>query len=160
MSKQEKDRVLSTPHLNIHGLKIYSTKEKGRGVYASRCIPRGTTIEISPVLFFSEEEYSDHGRYTILDHYTFIWGDGRMALPLGLGSLFNHSSSPNVTYTKRKSEDCIEYSTSKDVLPGEELVIFYGHKLWFQDASTPTATAEEAFTQEENVWNAMAAIDM
>jgi hypothetical protein len=33
MSKEEKDHPLTTPHLNIHGLTIYSTKEKGRGVY-------------------------------------------------------------------------------------------------------------------------------
>jgi hypothetical protein len=33
MSREEKDHPLSTPHLNIHGLTIYSTKEKGRGVY-------------------------------------------------------------------------------------------------------------------------------
>jgi hypothetical protein len=53
---------------------------------ASRYLPIGTTIEISPVLLFSEKEYRDHGQYTLLDHYTFIWGDGRMALPLGLGT--------------------------------------------------------------------------
>ncbi|KAG8830176.1 hypothetical protein FRC17_005268 [Serendipita sp. 399] len=31
------------------------------------------------------DEYETHRRHTILDHYTFVWGDGRMALPLGLG---------------------------------------------------------------------------
>jgi tRNA-specific adenosine deaminase 3 len=79
-----------------------------------------------------------------------------------LGSLFNHSSSPNVTYIKKKAEECIEYTTSKNVQPGEELVIFYGHKLWFQDASAlvPVDAAEGTLPQEENAWNAMAAIDL
>lgn len=26
------------------------------------------------------------GKYTVLDHYTFNWPDGRMALALGLGA--------------------------------------------------------------------------
>jgi tRNA-specific adenosine deaminase 3 len=52
---------------------------------ASREFVRGEVIEISPVLLFSAEEYGMHGKYTVLDHYTFNWRDGRMALALGLG---------------------------------------------------------------------------
>jgi len=58
-------------------------------ITASTLISTGTTIEISPVLFFSREEYEQHGKHTTLDSYTFTWGDGRMALPLGLGE-FTH----------------------------------------------------------------------
>lgn len=53
---------------------------------ASREIPAHTLVEISPVLLFEKEEYQEHGRHTVLDHYTFVWRDGRMALALGLGS--------------------------------------------------------------------------
>lgn len=53
---------------------------------ASDVIPAWTIIEMSPVLFFSPEEYELHGRHTTLDHYTFKWRDGRMALALGLGA--------------------------------------------------------------------------
>jgi tRNA-specific adenosine deaminase 3 len=61
-----------------------------KAITASTPISRGTTIEISPVLFFSREEYYErHGKHTTLDSYTFRWGDGRMALPLGLGE-FTH----------------------------------------------------------------------
>lgn len=41
---------------------------------------------MSPVLLFSAREYEEHGRHTVLDHYTFKWRDGRMALALGLGA--------------------------------------------------------------------------
>ena len=44
-------------------------------------------IEIAPVLLFERQEYEEHGRFTLLDHYTFRWSDGRMALPLGLGRI-------------------------------------------------------------------------
>lgn len=46
----------------------------------------GTLIDISPVLVFPQEEYTQHGSKTQLDCYTFKWGrTGEMALALGLG---------------------------------------------------------------------------
>ncbi|KAI0693438.1 hypothetical protein C8T65DRAFT_833701 [Cerioporus squamosus] len=125
----------STPkapkHLNSTGLRIQYADGKGRGVYASREIPAQTLVEVSPVLLFTAQEYADHGKHTVLDHYTFVWRDGRMALALGLGSLFNHSQRPNVPYTIDPATESIRYVTSRRVLPDEELRIFYGHKLWF-----------------------------
>lgn len=84
---------LTTPHLNLHGLSVQSSPTDGRGVYASSPISRGVVIEISPVLIFNKEEYTAHGRHTILDSYTFIWKDKRKggeksyALALGLGAI-------------------------------------------------------------------------
>ena len=92
-------------HLNSTGLRIEYAEGKGRGVYgehppqpmqtrfpdtiqylaACREIPAQTLIEVSPVLLFSAQEYAEHGKHTVLDHYTFVWRDGRMALALGLG---------------------------------------------------------------------------
>ncbi|CAL1712777.1 unnamed protein product [Somion occarium] len=54
-----------------------------------------------------------------------------MALALGLGSLFNHSDSPNVSFSIDADTDSIRYTTSRAVLPDEELCIFYGDNLWF-----------------------------
>lgn len=81
-----------TPHLNSHGLVVKSTRSDGRGVYASTSIPRGTLVEISPVLLFTRDEYTKYGQHTVLDSYTFIWKDKRRggektwALALGLGT--------------------------------------------------------------------------
>ncbi|KAF8194232.1 cytidine deaminase-like protein [Pholiota molesta] len=69
------------------------------------------------------------GKHTVLDHYTFKWPEGRMALALGLGSLFNHSEAPNVSYTLDTKLDCIKYTTVHDVHPDEELCIYYGQNL-------------------------------
>jgi tRNA-specific adenosine deaminase 3 len=114
-------------------------------------------LEISPALLFSAEEYEAHGRHTVLDHYTFKWRDGRMALALGLGaltvylsiptpkpyfvsdiirtgSLFNHSDSPNVSYSIDTATESIRYTTVRAVEPDEELCIFYGSNLWFNPA--------------------------
>jgi tRNA-specific adenosine deaminase 3 len=117
---------------------------------ASRPIPAQTLVEVSPVLLFEKKEYEQHGRHTLLDHYTYKWRDGRMALALGLGmgrsvltllcrcststgSIFNHSSSPNVSFTLDSRSQSIQYTTSRAVAADEELCIFYGHKLWFED---------------------------
>jgi len=56
---------------------------------ASQSIPGQTIIDISPVLLFDQEEYEAHGKYTTLDHYTFKWRDGIMALALGLGMFYS-----------------------------------------------------------------------
>lgn len=111
-------------HLNNSGCVIKQAEGKRRGVYgalsygtldtlitmlisASRVIPRHTTVEISPVLYLSKEEYEEHGKnrrrssgflflpgssigkHTVPDPYTFKWPDGRMALALGLGTTFD-----------------------------------------------------------------------
>lgn len=57
-------------------------------------------------------------------------------LKLSSGSLFNHSSSPNVDYVKRKDLNCIEYWTTRSIEHDEELCIFYGHSLWFVDSAS------------------------
>ncbi|KIJ64466.1 hypothetical protein HYDPIDRAFT_45162, partial [Hydnomerulius pinastri MD-312] len=98
---------------------------------ASRIIPAQTVIEISPVLLFTKEEYENHGKHTLLNHYTFNWRDGRMALALGLGSLFNHSSQPNVSFSVDAARECIVYTSARPINLNEELCIFYGHHLWF-----------------------------
>lgn len=136
-------------HLNSTGCVIRVSEGKGRGVYASKPIPRDSTIEISPVLFFSKSEYEDHGKHTVLNHYTFVWPDGRMALALGLGSLFNHSDPPNVSFKLDTSTDSIRYITTRDIQTGEELCIFYGHKLWFTPVGGVTEENDVRTTYED-----------
>jgi len=48
--------------------------------------------------------------------------------------LFNHSSTPNLNYIRDYSTDSIKYTTSREVQAGEELCIFYGTKLWFEES--------------------------
>lgn len=117
----------STPHLNPHSLRILSNPKSGRGLYTSCALASGTVVEISPVLLFDSDSYSSHGRYTILDSYTFKWGRmGVMALALGLGSLFNHSKYPNVAFHLDRERQCIRYTLTRDVESDEELCISYG----------------------------------
>ncbi|KAG6336756.1 hypothetical protein ID866_2325 [Astraeus odoratus] len=164
--------------LNCQRCYVKQVGGKGRGVFgttriflSSRVIPPRTVIETSPVLLFTREEYDSHGRHTLLDHYTFNWRDGRMALALGLGasrlpfrnllnesdslqvdqgSLFNHSELPNVSYSIDTARDCIVYTSSRTIYPDEELCIFYGHKLWFDPVDMPNKSGPSHITTEPN----------
>lgn len=139
---------------------------------ASKSIPIGTVIEISPVLLFTKQEYDEYGwcttiyppnylvdfvpgRHTVLDNYTFKWKDGRMALALGLGSLFNHSESPNVSYTLDPFTESIRYTTTKYIHSEDELCIFYGHRLWFD----PVASVRPQPSEEtEDEWGGLSSV--
>jgi tRNA-specific adenosine deaminase 3 len=72
------NRATAHDHLNSTGCHIQCSEGKGRGVYgklpqispgfmvssidaASKSIPIGTVVEISPVLLFTKEEYNEHG---------------------------------------------------------------------------------------------------
>ncbi|PRP82032.1 histone lysine methyltransferaseSet7 (predicted) [Planoprotostelium fungivorum] len=106
-------------------LEIRNTVDRGRGVFTTAAIPARTLIEQSPILFFPQEEYVFHGKYTQLDHYTYIW-EGGYALALGLGSMFNHNKEPNVGYMRDKEKGFIVYTTLREIAVGEELTIHYG----------------------------------
>lgn len=58
------------------------------------------------------------------------------------GSLFNHSTSPNITYSLDYTQYTISYRTAKPIQRGEELCIFYGHSVRF--SATAGAEADAA----------------
>ncbi|GAA5875125.1 hypothetical protein JCM16303_005018 [Sporobolomyces ruberrimus] len=153
----------TTPHLTRAPVSIL-TKDPtlGRGVFASEDIPVGQVVEISPVLVLSEKEYrgfdpkkeENEGNGELrgveasqLRGYVFTWGkNGDMAVALGLGSLFNHSPSPNVSYEIKQSEYTIHYRAAKPIKAGQELFIFYGHSVRFagDPLLVPASETEDA----------------
>ncbi|KOS15721.1 cytidine and deoxycytidylate deaminase zinc-binding region domain-containing protein [Malassezia pachydermatis] len=142
-----------TPHTNPYGLRICQTPYAGRSLFATIPISANTIIEISPVLLFTPQEYTEHGQYTVLDSYTFVWEKSStgntMALALGLGSLFNHHpTSANVSYELDRSTQSIKYRTVRAIDAGEELFICYGAgRMWWEspsnDAMPTTPMTEE-----------------
>ncbi|KAL3680409.1 hypothetical protein R1sor_023365 [Riccia sorocarpa] len=122
-------------NLNPFQLEIRSSPTKGRGVYATREIPRGSLVETSPVLLIPKDQYIRGVNESELRNYVFSWNwgpggkgkNGDMVLALGLGSMFNHSRRPNVSYKLRPENLTIEYTTSSVIRTGEELCIYYGN---------------------------------
>ncbi len=109
---------------------------KGRGVFASKQISKGTVIERVPVVILPVQEiYTDKISTTLAD-YVFNWGDGEVAIALGYGSLYNHSYQPNAGYSAKGRQSQV-YSALRDIEADEEITVNYNgspkdrSKLWF-----------------------------
>lgn len=75
-------------------------------------------------------------------------------LLLASGSIFNHSSNPNVTYELDNAHACIKFTTIKVIQPDEELCIYYGNSLWFETAESSLATnLVENTTPQSEIFN-------
>ncbi|KAI8889877.1 protein methyltransferase [Backusella circina FSU 941] len=123
-------------------LELRNDPVKGRGVFTKDIIASNTLVEISPVLLFNPTEYANHGKHTILDHYTYCWPGGYYGLALGLGSMFNHNSTPNVGFIRDFNNKLIRYVTLREIQPEEELCISYGNHLWFEDDDSAPALSD------------------
>jgi hypothetical protein len=111
------------------------TGSKGRGLFATTNVPPRTLLHVAPCLKIEREEYQNWLKYSLLEHYLFNTNSGCKLLALGDGSLFNHSRRPNVDYRVDGENDVIRYiSGHAPIQSGDELCIYYGDNLWFDDA--------------------------
>ncbi len=93
----------------------------GRGVFATRSFKKGEEIERCPMLVAEEGRGDD--LESGAEGYVFGWGDGRTALALGYGSLYNHRYDSNATTTETGDELVI--TATRKIDAGEEIYINY-----------------------------------
>ena len=107
-------------------LTIASSSNRGRGVFTTEKIEKGTIIEIAPVIVLNPEERA-HVEKTLLYDYIFEWGTDHQSAAVALGyvSIYNHVADPNCAYQMDFEEQTITIITIKDILIGEELLINY-----------------------------------
>lgn len=116
--------------------KIANIANKGRGVVAARPIAKGELIETAPVVVVDKVQRA-HVERTVLDHYVYDWSNDALAVALGVGSLFNHSYTPNALYVKRFDESELAYFALDDIEAGDEITVNYNGTptdltpLWF-----------------------------
>ena len=72
--------------------------------------------------------------------------------------MFNHSQSPNVTFTLDSATESIRYTTTRDIRADEELCIFYGHKLWFNDMGA-VLQADNLSDEVEDGWGGLSRLE-
>ncbi|MFJ8066356.1 SET domain-containing protein [Psychrobacillus sp. NPDC096426] len=112
------------------------TGKYGRGIFAARDIKKDELIEVSPVIVSPKDEWK-YLKKTVLYYYSFHWGKKDTAIALGYGSLFNHSYTPNITFSNNKKNLSIDFYAIVDIKEGEELTINYNgepedtSRLWF-----------------------------
>ncbi|WP_257276123.1 MULTISPECIES: SET domain-containing protein [unclassified Endozoicomonas] len=99
---------------------------KGRGVFTRKKIERDTVIERCPVLELPPEDL-EHIDQTSIYNYYFTWGEAMdsAAIALGLGSIYNHSYTPNALYRFDMDDRVIEFIAIKKIRPNEEITINY-----------------------------------
>lgn len=79
---------------------------------------------------------------------------------LCIGSVFNHSEQPNVSFELEAKTESIRYTISRRIEAGEELFIFYGHKLWFeQHGQSSTTSTMVKSSDPDDGWGGLGAID-
>ena len=119
-------------------LYLNKTENAGRGVFTRERIPKGTVIEISPVVVMSNEDRI-HLDKTKLHDYIFEWGKEKeqCCMALGFIPMYNHSYTSNCEYFMDFKEEIIFVKTVRAVDKGAELTINYNGdwnntaRLWF-----------------------------
>jgi len=113
---------------------VGSSPTHGRGVFARVAIRQGEVVERCPVLLLEPDD-ADRLAVGSLSGHLYDWGDGRAAVALGYGSLYNHDHEPNAEYTAHDDPPEIEIVATRDIQAGEEIFIDYTGggqiELWF-----------------------------
>jgi SET domain-containing protein len=121
-------------------LTIASSTNRGRGVFTTEPIQKGTLIEVSPVIVMSALERIELEK-TLLHDYIFEWDvvQKTVAVALGYVSIYNHSNEPNCSYEMDFDHEMISIKTLHDIEKGAELFINYMHAegpssdpVWFE----------------------------
>ena len=120
-------------------LYIKNTESKGRGVFTTEKIKKGTVIEEAPVIVMNRDDKVLVDQ-TSLHDYIFDWGDDKdkCCIALGFVSIYNHSYSSNCEYFMDFEEDTIQIKTIREIQAGEELTINYNgdwndkKPVWFE----------------------------
>lgn len=109
---------------------IKVTQEMGRGLYATKLIPAGTTVMQCELLVLSEFDTLVINR-TELRHYTFVYNATQDCIVLGNGEMLNHSDIPNVSYmlTDFDGRKVMVFRALTDIPMGQQLLIDYGADL-------------------------------
>ncbi len=107
-------------------LYIAESPGRGRGVFTDARIARDDVIERCPVIEIPAAEQERVDRTVLFDYY-YGWGGprGPIALPLGYGAIYNHSSSPNARCSRKLDERVLEFVALRDIEPGEEILVDY-----------------------------------
>ena len=114
-------------------IEVKSAGKKGRGIFATQFIPKGTVIEKSPYISIPSKDFEEL-MTTVIRYYWFYVSGGKRANPncaIGLGhtSLYNHSKNPNAEWHVSSRSKTIKITTLRDIRKGQEITIHYGYEV-------------------------------
>ncbi|MDR3478177.1 MAG: SET domain-containing protein-lysine N-methyltransferase [Gammaproteobacteria bacterium] len=112
------------PQLFLNKVIVKKSSIDGYGVFADKCINNGEIVEECYVLI---AKGGDDG---MADYY--FDADGEYGVLLGYGSIYNHSDSPNATYSFDTKNNMATIKAVRAIEKNEEIFITYGDN-WFGD---------------------------
>lgn len=108
-------------HLEVR----YIDETMGFGVFASQDIDEGVIVETC----YSIKTYNQ--TFNPCFDYLFSLNDTESLLPLGYGSIYNHSYTPNIHWRiVNEEKPVIEFFSLKKIKMGDELCHNYGPRYW------------------------------
>lgn len=124
--------------MNNRIIEVKLVPDKGYGCFARCDIDKDFLVEKSATLLIPKAIFVSSAS-EILSNYVFAYDDDNVVLALGMGSLFNHSEHPNVSYEVTRSDQCIYFISLRPIKAGEELTIDYG-KDYIENTPEPLRT--------------------
>jgi hypothetical protein len=99
---------------------------KGFGVFTNQTIPKSSIVEVCYCLKLTNTSLG-HPSYD----YLFSFTNTEALLPLGYGSIYNHSDTANLGWKVASEEyNIMHFISNKDIAIGEELTHNYGPLYW------------------------------
>jgi SET domain-containing protein len=111
-------------------VEIRDAEGMGRGVFAVSRIAADTLLFSDPVMLVPEDQCP---KGSALDAIVFLWstvmedGLNQNAIVLGLGTMLNHSRSPNVIVYFEQDPDRVDFYALRGIEPGEQLTHDYNY---------------------------------
>lgn len=118
--------------------------KKGNGSYcvlAKTQYAKGEIVEIAPVIFVGLEAKA----VSRLKDYIFEIDKNKQTygIVLGYGSLYSHSSTPNITFAYNKQNRQMYFIAAKTINAGAELTIDYGKDYWAERSGFGMIAADD-----------------
>lgn len=125
----------------IPSLFVSTSPLGGRGVFTAVDIAAGSVVESAPVLVVPPAQVAIIHQTALHDYY-FRWGEDMdaAAILLGLGSLYNHSFTPNLRIEMDFGNATVDFYALENIAAGSELTFNYNgdpedkSPLWFHSA--------------------------
>jgi len=112
---------------------IVQTEIKGRCVFADKEYKKGDVIEVCEFITIPNAQIDILKKTVINDYWFWVdWDKWDAMLLLGTGSLYNHSTDPNMDVISDPKTMKTWFVANRDIEDGEELVFDYWYTPHFR----------------------------
>ena len=147
------DKTARTSPWFNNKIEVRESSLHGLGVFATELIKKNEIFESAPVIQFDQftmvHLFDLHGYRHILHDYVFSF-NGKAAIALGLGSIYNHSNDDaNASHRMNTEAPSIEFVAKRDIQADEEILIHYWKgKIRGEFTSSGTMVGDERINED------------